>query len=59
MAALDGVTITVGSKDFTEHILLGYMAELALSAAGADVSDLTTSRVRRTPGWRCSPARST
>ena len=39
--ALEGVTITVGSKDFTEQILVGYMAELALSAAGADVRDLT------------------
>ena len=38
---LEGVTITVGSKDFTEQILVGYMAELALSAAGADVRDLT------------------
>lgn len=39
--ALEGVSITVGSKDFTEQILVGYMAELALSAAGADVQDLT------------------
>lgn len=39
--ALEGVTITVGSKDFTEQILVGYMAELALSAAGAEVRDLT------------------
>ncbi|MFD4675505.1 glycine betaine ABC transporter substrate-binding protein [Lentzea sp. NPDC058450] len=39
--ALHGVEITVGSKDFTENILLGYMAEMALSAAGADVIDLT------------------
>jgi osmoprotectant transport system substrate-binding protein len=39
--ALEGVDITVGSKDFTEQILLGYMAELALSAAGADITDLT------------------
>ncbi|SFA82788.1 osmoprotectant transport system substrate-binding protein [Amycolatopsis marina] len=38
---LAGVDVTVGSKDFTEQILLGYMAELALSAAGADVTDLT------------------
>lgn len=41
VAGLRGVTITVGSKDFTEQILLGYMAELALSAAGANVRDLT------------------
>jgi osmoprotectant transport system substrate-binding protein len=39
--ALEGVPITVGSKDFTEQILVGYMAELAMSAAGADVRDLT------------------
>ncbi|OZM72539.1 glycine/betaine ABC transporter substrate-binding protein [Amycolatopsis antarctica] len=39
--ALEGVEITVGSKDFTENILLGYMAEIALSAAGAEVTDLT------------------
>jgi osmoprotectant transport system substrate-binding protein len=39
--ALQGVNITVGSKDFTEQILLGYMAELALSAAGAKITDLT------------------
>ncbi|GHH61394.1 glycine betaine ABC transporter substrate-binding protein [Lentzea cavernae] len=39
--SLRGVEITVGSKDFTENILLGYLAEMALSAAGADVVDLT------------------
>ena len=38
---LAGLNITVGSKDFTENILLGYMAEMALSAAGAKVTDLT------------------
>lgn len=38
---LEGVPITVGSKDFTEQILVGYMAELAMAAAGADVKDLT------------------
>jgi osmoprotectant transport system substrate-binding protein len=38
---LAGLNITVGSKDFTENILLGYMAELALSAAGAKITDLT------------------
>ncbi|MDT7785687.1 MAG: osmoprotectant transport system substrate-binding protein [Pseudonocardiales bacterium] len=40
-SSLKGVEITVGSKDFTENILLGYLAEMALSAAGADVVDLT------------------
>ncbi|WP_027942373.1 glycine betaine ABC transporter substrate-binding protein [Amycolatopsis taiwanensis] len=39
--SLEGVPVTVGSKDFTENIILGYMAELALSAAGAKVTDLT------------------
>lgn len=39
--SLKGVEIAVGSKDFTENILLGYMAEMALSAAGADIVDLT------------------
>ena len=31
----------MGSKDFTEQILVGYMAELAMAAAGAQVQDLT------------------
>ncbi|MBF6236777.1 glycine betaine ABC transporter substrate-binding protein [Nocardia otitidiscaviarum] len=39
--ALDGVAITVGSKDFTEQIVLGYLIEFALSTAGAQVRDLT------------------
>ncbi|RMI34921.1 glycine betaine ABC transporter substrate-binding protein [Nocardia stercoris] len=38
---LSGVVITVGSKDFTEEIVLGYLIEFALSAAGAHVRDLT------------------
>jgi osmoprotectant transport system substrate-binding protein len=38
---LAGVKITVGSKNFTENILLGYIAEVALTAAGADIEDLT------------------
>ncbi|NNH72438.1 glycine betaine ABC transporter substrate-binding protein [Nocardia uniformis] len=38
---LDGVQITVGSKDFTEQVVLGYLIEFALSAAGAQVRDLT------------------
>jgi osmoprotectant transport system substrate-binding protein len=38
---LADVDITVGSKDFTEQILLGYIAELALEAAGANAIDLT------------------
>lgn len=39
--ALQDVPITVGSKNFTESILLGYMTEIALEAAGADINDLT------------------
>ncbi|WP_028477195.1 glycine betaine ABC transporter substrate-binding protein [Nocardia sp. CNY236] len=39
--ALEGARITVGSKDFTEQIILGYLLEFALSAAGAQVRDLT------------------
>ncbi|MCC3329065.1 glycine betaine ABC transporter substrate-binding protein [Nocardia abscessus] len=38
---LEGGRITVGSKDFTEQNILGYLIEFALSAAGADVRDLT------------------
>ncbi|WP_280407908.1 glycine betaine ABC transporter substrate-binding protein [Nocardia brasiliensis] len=38
---LDGVRIIVGSKDFTEQNILGYLIEFALSAAGAQVRDLT------------------
>ncbi|MEC3920155.1 glycine betaine ABC transporter substrate-binding protein [Nocardia sp. CDC160] len=41
VAALHGVTVTVGSKDFTEQNILGYLIEFALSAAGANVRDLT------------------
>jgi osmoprotectant transport system substrate-binding protein len=41
VAALRGVPITVGSKDFTENILLGYITQYALEAAGMDVRDLT------------------
>ncbi|MFR9751012.1 glycine betaine ABC transporter substrate-binding protein [Nocardia sp. 004] len=39
--ALDGVRITVGSKAFTEQLILGYLIEFALSAAGASIRDLT------------------
>ncbi|MFI7674778.1 glycine betaine ABC transporter substrate-binding protein [Actinophytocola sp. NPDC049390] len=38
---LRDVPIRVGSKNFTEQILLAYIAEVALSAAGADVEDLS------------------
>lgn len=39
--ALQGLKVTVGSKDFTENIILAYMSEMALTAAGADVVDLS------------------
>jgi osmoprotectant transport system substrate-binding protein len=38
---LAGVDIAVGSKDFTENQVLGYLAEVALVAAGAEVRDMT------------------
>ena len=38
--ALDGVKLVVGSKDFTEEIILGHIAEFALAASGADIEDL-------------------
>lgn len=38
---LDGVAVTVGSKEFTEQVLLGSVAVQALEAAGADVTDQT------------------
>ncbi|QZY28689.1 glycine betaine ABC transporter substrate-binding protein [Nocardioides coralli] len=37
--ALEGVSITVGSKDFTENIILGEMFAQAAAAAGADVTN--------------------
>ncbi len=36
---LDGASITVGSKDFDEQKILGYIAVAALEDAGADVTD--------------------
>lgn len=38
---LEGVQITVGSKEYTEQVILGYILEFTLMAAGADVRDLT------------------
>ncbi len=38
---LSGQSYTVGSKDFTEQLVLGQMAVLTLEAAGADVNDQT------------------
>ena len=36
---LKGASITVGSKDFDEQLILGNISKLALEAAGADVKD--------------------
>nr|WP_225953667.1 glycine betaine ABC transporter substrate-binding protein [Kibdelosporangium phytohabitans] len=38
---LSGVDIAVGSKDFTENIILGYITEVVLTAAGAEIRDMT------------------
>ncbi|MCB8954945.1 MAG: glycine betaine ABC transporter substrate-binding protein [Nocardioides sp.] len=39
--SLDGATIAVGSKNFSESVLLGKIALILLKADGADVTDLT------------------
>ncbi|MCE1179655.1 MAG: glycine betaine ABC transporter substrate-binding protein [Micrococcales bacterium] len=39
--SLEGTSIGVGSKNFTEQLLLGKMAVILLKSAGADVKDLT------------------
>ena len=39
--SLDGVEISVGSKNFTEQLVLGKIAVILLKSAGADVNDLT------------------
>jgi osmoprotectant transport system substrate-binding protein len=39
--ALAGVKITVGSKEYTEQVIMGYILEYTLAAAGAEVRDLT------------------
>ena len=36
---LEGVQITVGSKEYTEQVILGYILEYTLAAAGARVRD--------------------
>ncbi len=43
--SLDGVSITVTAKDFTEQLILGNMLSIVLHAAGADVTNLSN-----TPG---------
>jgi len=39
--SLDGAQITVGSKNFSENVLLGKMAIILMQSAGATVTDLT------------------
>jgi osmoprotectant transport system substrate-binding protein len=39
--SLDGATLSVGSKNFTEQIILGKMTVILLKSAGATVEDLT------------------
>jgi osmoprotectant transport system substrate-binding protein len=39
--SLDGATVAVGSKNFTEQIILGKMAVILFESAGASASDLT------------------
>jgi len=39
--ALEGVQVTVGSKNFTEQLILGKMAETIFQVMGADVEDKT------------------
>ncbi|SEG61792.1 osmoprotectant transport system substrate-binding protein [Nonomuraea solani] len=41
LPSLEGTTIRVTSKEFTEQLVLGKIAVLALAAAGADVKDQT------------------
>ncbi|BCI53176.1 glycine/betaine ABC transporter substrate-binding protein [Mycolicibacterium litorale] len=38
---IEGARITVGSKEYTEQVILGYILEFTLMAAGAEVRDLT------------------
>ena len=39
--SLDGAELSVGSKNFSENILIGKMALILFKSAGADVTDLT------------------
>lgn len=50
--SLDGVTVTVGSKEFTEQRILGQIAIVALEAAGATVNDQTG--IEGTPAVRAA-----
>ena len=37
--ALSGISVTVGSKDFDEQLLLGQILVQAFGAAGAEITD--------------------
>ena len=39
--SLDGAAVSIGSKNFSENVLLGKMAIILLQSAGATVTDLT------------------
>lgn len=39
--SLEGATLSVGSKNFTEQIILGKIAAILMESAGANVKDLT------------------
>lgn len=38
---LSGTNVSIGSKNFTEQIILGKIGAILLQSAGADVQDLT------------------
>ncbi|MBC7017881.1 glycine betaine ABC transporter substrate-binding protein, partial [Salmonella enterica] len=38
---LDGANISIGSKNFTEQVILGKIGAILLESAGANVKDLT------------------
>lgn len=50
MPNLKGVKLTVGSRDFSEVMILGYVAIIALKAAGAEIVDRTN--IKGTQGQR-------
>ena len=50
---LEGAAIGVGSKNFTEQIILGKIAAILLESAGANARDLTNvpARLQRVRHW--------
>ena len=51
--------VRIGSKDFTEQLILGEMYALLLENAGIPTERGSTSAAPRSRRRRCSPARST